>query len=95
MLKVLRYLHRIGKSASPNCLHCPQDEETIHHLPFDCHHTRRERHILTIALGRKASSLPFLLANADAIPHLVRYINATLRLKATFGEVKMPVRRPD
>jgi poly-D-alanine transfer protein DltD len=54
-----------------------------------------ERHILTIALGRKASSLPFLLANAAAIPHLVRYINATQRLKATFGEVKMPVPRPD
>jgi hypothetical protein len=89
------YLHRIGKSASPNCSHCPQDEETIHHLLFDCHHTQRERHILTIALGRKASSLPFLLANAAAIPHLVRYINATQRLKATFGEVKMPVPRPD
>ncbi|OJA19689.1 hypothetical protein AZE42_13476 [Rhizopogon vesiculosus] len=89
-----RHLHRIGKSDSPNCAHCPQDEETIHHYLFDCSHVRHERHILTNTLGRKASSLPFLLTNIDAIHHLIRFINATKRFKTTFGEVKMPVPRP-
>jgi hypothetical protein len=53
------------------------------------------RHTLTIALGRKASSLSFLLTNTDAIHHLVRFINATKRFKTTFGEVKMPAPRPN
>ncbi|OAX32738.1 hypothetical protein K503DRAFT_701595, partial [Rhizopogon vinicolor AM-OR11-026] len=88
------HLHRIGKSDSPNCAHRAQNEETIHHFLFDCFYVHRERHALTTALGRKASSLPFLLTDINAIPHLVRFINATKRFKTTLGEVKMPVPRP-
>ncbi|KAJ8586919.1 hypothetical protein M405DRAFT_822535 [Rhizopogon salebrosus TDB-379] len=72
-IQLSRHLHRIGKSITPNCPHCPQEEGTAHHFLFNCPRVRHERHTLTTALpvGRKASSLPFLLTNADAIHHLV------------------------
>jgi hypothetical protein len=56
---------------------------------------QRERHIIVCALGRLASSLPHLLAEAEATPHLTRYVNATRRLKTTLGEILMPVLEPD
>ncbi|OJA07514.1 hypothetical protein AZE42_13178 [Rhizopogon vesiculosus] len=88
-----RHLHRIGKSDTPNCTHCPQSEETIHHFLFECRHFHRERHDLTNALGHKASSLSFLLTDINAIHYLVRFVNATKRFKTTLGEIKMPVPR--
>jgi hypothetical protein len=94
-IQLNRHLHRISKSITPNCPHCPQEEEAVHHFLFNCPRIRHERHILTTALGRKASSLPFILTNIDAIHHLVRFINATKRFKTTFGEVKMPAPRPN
>ncbi|KAJ8588234.1 hypothetical protein M405DRAFT_264463 [Rhizopogon salebrosus TDB-379] len=90
-----KHLHRIGKIESPHCTHCPQTEETVHHFILDCQHYQRQRHILTCALGRKASSLPYLLSDPDATPHLVRYINGTRRLKATYGEIPLPTKHPN
>ncbi|KAG2063074.1 hypothetical protein BDR04DRAFT_945581, partial [Suillus decipiens] len=52
-----------------------------------CPQYRRERHVLRCSLGRKASSLPYLLSDPNATPHLVRFINGTGRFKQTFGEV--------
>ncbi|KAG2062887.1 hypothetical protein BDR04DRAFT_1164515 [Suillus decipiens] len=51
---------------------------------LDCPHYRRERHTLACALGRKATSLPYLLPDSEATPHLVKYVNATGRLRPTF-----------
>ncbi|KAG2053943.1 hypothetical protein BDR06DRAFT_913424, partial [Suillus hirtellus] len=82
-----KHLHRISKSKTPFCPHCPQSEETVHHYIIDCPHYRRERHALSAAVGRKASSLPYLLSKEEAIPHLIRYVNSTKRLKDTFGEI--------
>ncbi|KAG2156411.1 hypothetical protein DEU56DRAFT_700514, partial [Suillus clintonianus] len=82
-----RHLHRLGKTESPHCAHCPGIEESVHHLLTICPHYQRARHVLIQALGRKATSIPFLLTNEDATPHLVPYINATGRFKTTFGEV--------
>jgi hypothetical protein len=81
-----KYLH---------CAHCPQIEETVHHYILDYPKYRRQRYALTYALGRKSSSLPYLLSDADATPHLVKYINGTQRLKATYGEVPLPTKHPD
>ncbi|KAJ8590431.1 hypothetical protein M405DRAFT_816240 [Rhizopogon salebrosus TDB-379] len=57
--------------------------QTIHHLLLECHQLGR-------ALGRKATSIPFLLSDSKAMPHLVRYINRIRRLKDTFGEIPLP-----
>jgi len=38
-IQLNRHLHRIGKSITPNCSHCPQEEETVHHFLFNCPHT--------------------------------------------------------
>lgn len=45
---------------------------------------------LTTTLGRKVSSLPYLLSHPDATKHLVQYTNATKRLREIFGEVPTP-----
>ncbi|KAJ8594485.1 hypothetical protein M405DRAFT_729715, partial [Rhizopogon salebrosus TDB-379] len=75
------------------CPHCPTREETVHHLLLECPHYRRERHQLGRALGRKTTSIPYLLTDPEATTHLVRYINSTRRLKGIFGEVPLPTTR--
>ncbi|KIK32790.1 hypothetical protein CY34DRAFT_42880, partial [Suillus luteus UH-Slu-Lm8-n1] len=71
------HLHRIGKVPSPHCPHCPDTNETVPHLLLNCPSYRQDRHALTVVLGRKASSLPFLLSNPLATQPLVRFLNAT------------------
>ncbi|KAG2743247.1 hypothetical protein P692DRAFT_20671378, partial [Suillus brevipes Sb2] len=75
---------------SPSCPHCPNTDETVHHYLLACPHYRKERHLLTAALGRDASSIQFLLSAPEATPHLVTYINATGRMKAVLGVVPLP-----
>ncbi|KAG2125711.1 hypothetical protein DEU56DRAFT_714724, partial [Suillus clintonianus] len=67
------------------CPHCPRTEENVHHYLLTCPQYRQERHTLVRALGRKATSIPYLLTDSEATPHLVQYINATGRMKTTFG----------
>lgn len=85
-----KHLHRLSKVENPSCPHCPGTDESVHHFLTLCPHHQRARHQMIQALGRNATSIPFLLSNADATPHLVRFINTTGRLKATFGEVPLP-----
>ncbi|KAG2346608.1 hypothetical protein BDR05DRAFT_878287, partial [Suillus weaverae] len=89
------YLHRIKKEPSPHCSHCPGTDETVPHYLLNCPRYRREHHILIQALGRKASSLSFLLSDLEATQHLTQYVNATGRLKSTFSEVLLPCKPPD
>lgn len=84
-----QHLHRISKSLTPSCPHCPNTDENIHHYLLACPHYRKEHHVLTNALGRKASSIPYLLTDESAIPRLTRYVNATGRMKTTFSEVTL------
>ncbi|OAX36479.1 hypothetical protein K503DRAFT_695075, partial [Rhizopogon vinicolor AM-OR11-026] len=90
-----RHLLRIGKMGSPHCPHCQRIEETVHHFLLSCPIYQRERHILINALSRKASSISYLLTDPNATPHLVRYINASGRLKTTFGETPLPRKPPN
>ncbi|OAX30664.1 hypothetical protein K503DRAFT_704974, partial [Rhizopogon vinicolor AM-OR11-026] len=87
--------HHLGKSDSPRCPHCPLFNESVHHFLFDCPHYQRECHILACTLSRQATSLPYLLTEAEATPHLTRYVNAMRRLKSTLGEILMPAPKPD
>jgi hypothetical protein len=82
-------LHRIKRSDTPNCPHCPDGvRETIHHFLLVCPHYVGARRLLQAKLRREASSIPFLLGTRKGIPHLLRYVSNTQRLKATFGEVR-------
>ncbi|KIK33071.1 hypothetical protein CY34DRAFT_100305 [Suillus luteus UH-Slu-Lm8-n1] len=85
-----QHLHRIKRSITPNCPICADSEETIHHFLFVCPQYDRERFVLSRKLGRKASSLPFLLTDPSAMEHFLRYVNSTGRLKSSFGEVLLP-----
>lgn len=81
------HLNRMKKSDTPSCPICPETDETIHHYLFDCPQYRRERHLLSIALGRNAISLSYILTSEKATPHFIRFINSTGRFKPTFGEL--------
>jgi len=82
------FLHRIKRSDTSECPHCKNGiRETIPHYILSCPHYVRARRLLQAKLRRDASSIPFLLGTRTGIPHLLRYISGTNRLKATFGEV--------
>jgi len=82
------FLHRIKRHDTPDCPHCRHGtRETLIHYLLECPHyagARRQLHARTI---RGSSLIPFLLGSRKGIPHLLRYVSNTNRLKATFGEV--------
>jgi len=83
-------LHRINRSDTPDCPHCRNGiRETLLHYLLECPHYAGARRLLQARLTRRnSSSIPFLLDNRRGIPHLLRYVSDTNRLKATFGEVR-------
>ncbi|KAJ8586372.1 hypothetical protein M405DRAFT_716769, partial [Rhizopogon salebrosus TDB-379] len=82
-----KYLRRIGKAECPQCPHCHQVDETVHHYLISCLFYRREHHTLAGTLSRKATSVSFLLTDPIATPHLVQLVNASERMRGTFGEI--------
>ncbi|KAG1782711.1 hypothetical protein EV702DRAFT_1192379 [Suillus placidus] len=76
------------------CPHCPQVIETVHHFLLECRHYRAERRILSVALGRQATSMQYLLTCEEAIPHLIQFINSTKRLAPIFGEFRLSKPKP-
>jgi len=82
-----QYLFRIKKVDSPHCPHCPTVVETVHHFLLVCPHHLQARNGLIRRLGRRATSIPTLLSTPEAILPLAKYVDATGRLKMTFGEV--------
>ena len=78
------HLHRIRKADTPLCPHC-KTTENLHHFLNNCPHYARARHIRRNELGRLADNIPYLLTNPEAIKPLIQYVNATGRLKNTFG----------
>ncbi|OAX41428.1 hypothetical protein K503DRAFT_767708, partial [Rhizopogon vinicolor AM-OR11-026] len=71
---------------SPHCPTCPGRNETIYHCLFDCPHYAHERHILSNALRRQATSISYLLTLDKATKP---FINGAGRLKPTFGEISI------
>jgi ribonuclease HI len=82
-------LHRIKKADSPHCPHCGGNfKESIFHFLLACPHYATARRALQAKLGRKASEITFLIGKRAGIPHFIRFVSATKRLSATFGEVR-------
>ena len=59
----------------------------VHHYLFDYPKYVRERHTLCVKLRQKALSITHLLTSKHAQQALFAFINATERLKATFGDI--------
>ncbi|KAJ7673694.1 hypothetical protein DFH06DRAFT_979072 [Mycena polygramma] len=75
MVGLNAWLHKIRPAESPLCQTC-QRRKDIPHFIFFCSRYAHHRVLLRAALGRKASSLGFLLTNEKGI----RYIHAPNRL---------------
>ncbi|KAG2061161.1 hypothetical protein BDR06DRAFT_871483 [Suillus hirtellus] len=84
------HLYRICKLVTPFCSNCPNVEENVHHYLFTCPMYQHAHHQLSNALGCQATSLPYILTDPTATPHLIKYINATGRMKAILGEILLP-----
>ncbi|KAG2046671.1 hypothetical protein BDR06DRAFT_898783 [Suillus hirtellus] len=89
-----KHFFHLARVDSSHCPHCPETKESIHHFLFECRQYQRECHTLACALGCKATSLPYLLADENAILHLACYVNATHCLKPMLGEILMPKLNP-
>lgn len=81
------YLFRIKKAESPVCPACNQHNETVHHYILMCPAYAAQRRRLDIALPRDSRSIRKLLSSPKAVPYLLRYIGATKRFQATYGEL--------
>ncbi|KAJ6467082.1 hypothetical protein C8R47DRAFT_924611, partial [Mycena vitilis] len=79
MVGLNAWLHKIRCAESPLCQTC-QRREDVPHFIFFCSRFSHHRVLLHSALGRKATSLGFLLTNEKGIRHLLRYIHSTNRL---------------
>ena len=62
--------------------------ETVLHYLLTCPSYRGARQLLQAILKCDTNSIPFLTSTRKGIPHLLRYINNTKRLTATFGDVR-------
>ena len=82
-------LYRIKQAPSPDCPHCGTGFiESIFHFLLACPHYSRPRGKLLLTLNEHIISIPFILGNPIAIPHFLRYVSETKRLRSTFGEVR-------
>ncbi|KAJ7635493.1 hypothetical protein DFH06DRAFT_921833, partial [Mycena polygramma] len=76
MVGLNAWLFKIHRAESPLCQTC-QRREDIPHFVFFCSRFAHHRSLLRAALGRKATSLGYLLSNEKGIRYLLRYIHAT------------------
>jgi hypothetical protein len=81
------HLNRIKRADAPECPHCPTELETVKHYLLDCPQYVCERQVLRNKLGREAGELHTLVTDETAVNALMRFIEASGRLKTTFGEV--------
>ncbi|KAJ7108961.1 hypothetical protein C8R43DRAFT_905095, partial [Mycena crocata] len=86
MVALNAWLHKIHRADSPLCPPCHRREDVPHFI-FFCSRFAHHRITLRTALGRKATSLGYLLTNEKGIRHLLRYVHATNRLAAYYDSV--------
>ena len=84
-----RHLYAIGVAESPMCPACNLHKETVFHFLMQCRAYSTQRDTLMSLIGRRSRSLRSLLTNERTLPQLFRYISATRRFEATFGDVSI------
>lgn len=85
-----KHLHRIKSVETPTCAACEMADETVVHYLLMCPAYERYRRPLIAEFGVDAKSIGFLLNEPKALKYTLRFINATARFKATFGELAPP-----
>jgi len=78
------FLHRIGKADSDQCPHCEDKEETVRHFLIECPKYADARARMQ-KNPRTAHCMVDLLTNPVSFKKVVGYVDATGRLKATYG----------
>ena len=68
---LIKYLHRIGRSSTPQCTACKQGEETVHHYLLDCMAWQHERWHLGEALGRSSKLIKEILSTKKGAIELI------------------------
>jgi hypothetical protein len=87
-----RHLYKLSKIATPQCPHCPQEEETVRHVLFDCPSYRSARVQLRRSLRRRAHDLGFILSDRSARKPLFAFIHATGRFRNVYGDELLPAK---
>ena len=85
-----KHLSCISKANMAICLHCQQDEESIHHYLFEYAVWRHEHWNMGQSLGRKAKSADCALNTQKGVKEEVRFMGHTARFKSVFGEIPQP-----
>ena len=85
-----KHLSQICKVDTVTCLHCQQDEESVHHYLFECAAWRHERWHMGWSLGRKAKSADCTLNTQKGVKEVIRFVGRTARFKSVFGEIPQP-----
>ena len=83
-----KYLHRIQRSETPNCPHCPGIKEDTDHMLLRCWKYAVHRHKLVVMFKHDAYSAKHLLSDRKAIPHTLNFLNKTGRFRNTYGDIK-------
>ena len=81
------YLERIGKSLARTCPACGEAPETVKHFLVDCPDFSLHRAVHLHPLGHSGRTLSTLLNTEDALQPLFAFINATGRLRSSFGKI--------
>ncbi|TFY52761.1 hypothetical protein EVJ58_g9832 [Rhodofomes roseus] len=85
-----QHLHRIKKVDSPTCPNCDTARESVYHYLLECPAHDDQRARLAHDLGPAvAGSVRHLLTEPKALSPLFRYIHATGRFAATYGELTL------
>ncbi|KIM19926.1 hypothetical protein M408DRAFT_37547, partial [Serendipita vermifera MAFF 305830] len=79
------YLRRIKKVDSADCPHCPGIVENLRHYLFSCRNYHLPRMEMRQKLGRKASSLKFLLQDQQGVRALIKFIHESRRFQHILG----------
>jgi ribonuclease HI len=87
-----RHLYKLSKIATPQCPHCPHEEETVRHVLFDCPSYRSARAQLRRSLRRRAHDLGFILSDRSARKPLFAFIHATGRFRNIYGDELLPAK---
>ncbi|CDO70034.1 hypothetical protein BN946_scf184551.g2 [Trametes cinnabarina] len=81
------YFARIGNAADATCPTCREEPESVAHYLLRCSTYTIHRAVHFLPLGFSGRNLRTLLNMEDALRPLFKFINATGRLRRTFGEL--------
>ncbi len=82
------HLHRIGRATTQRCQGCGAAKETVQHFILQCPKFSLQRRAFLGPLGRNGPRLDYLMSTDEGTTRLFKYVNATQRLRQTFGNLQ-------